>query len=120
MKPKLIYVVEKRNPQTGYWAVALECRPVYKLQPAPEPKNWFERLYQYFFKPGPIITNADSEHLRIRKAAIFHARTMWEPRDLGGGLSVRKADIRVTGWRHLRGDDYIPFYIWKNGQFLDY
>jgi hypothetical protein len=101
------YVVEMRDPDTGYWVEQMRVAPAYQ---------WVEKIYPFlwFWKvKRREIENEYEAHHNARRRAIFQAKSFVEH---------RREDARIKQvWAdQFRGEEYTwSREIWLNGKFLD-
>lgn len=98
------YVVEMRDPDTGYWVTQMRVAPAYEWAETVVPFLWF-----WSFKRRQIKNQAEAL-ANARRRAIFQARTFAER---------RREDVRIYP---VYTDDYGDWsgqVFWLNGQFQD-
>lgn len=99
------YVVEMRDPDTGYWVEQMRITPAYKWVETAIPFLWF-----WSFKRREIENEAEA-HANARRRAIFQARAFAER---------RREDVRIYPiWSDDGPFDWTGRVFWLNGKFLD-
>ena len=106
MRAQLIkFVIETRNPDTGYWKDWMPIVPKYTCVRRSVTKRFLCWTWQ---KRTRVITNYTAAYTAARKRAIYQAKA----------ARRRHHDVRIQAY--VFRDHYRTNYtIWENGKFLD-